>query len=290
MAVATGATCANANDPKGVEDAIRKSGEQLIESFNAAKAEEVAARFLPVGEFIDDQGNVYSGREEITALFASFFERFPGSKLTLNVESIRPIGPNLAIEEGSRTITTKDGEERAVVRYVTVWTNTDGQWSVASVREAADDPPPTPKEQLESLAWMVGEWVNEGSDSIVTINFKWSEDGNYLLGDYDVKIEGRSQRTSTQRIGWDPVEQHIRSWLFDTDGGFTEALWTPTETGWTVLSNAVLPDGQTGSATLDIEPAGENRFVIKATHRIIGGVADEDFEVTVVRKPPAPAK
>lgn len=290
LGTAAAATVARADDPAAAQAAIRKSGEKLIEAFNAGKAEDVAALFLPVGEFIDDDGNIYSGREEISALFAGFFERFPGSKLTLDVESIRVIGTHLAIEEGSRYITTQDGKDRATVRYVTVWMNADGKWSVASVREAADDPPPTPKDQLEPLAWMVGEWINEGSDSVVSITYKWSEDGNYLLGDYDVKIEGRAQRTSTQRIGWDPVEQRIRSWLFDTDGGFAEGLWTQRGAGWVVQSSASLPDGQRGSATLSIEPDGADRFVIKATNRVIGGVVDEDFEVTVVRKPPAPAK
>ena len=31
--------------------------------------------------------------------------------------------------------------------------------------------------------------------------------------------------TVTQRIGWDPVADHIRSWEFDSEGGFGEGKW-----------------------------------------------------------------
>ncbi len=41
---------------------------------------------------------------------------------------------------------------------------------------------------------------------------------------------------SSQRLGWDPVQQKIRSWTFDADGGFSEGYWTPTENGWIVKS------------------------------------------------------
>ena len=37
--------------------------------------------------------------------------------------------------------------------------------------------------------------------------------------------------TVTQRIGWDPAAKQIRSWEFDSEGGFGEGTWGETATG-----------------------------------------------------------
>lgn len=277
-------------EESAAEAAVRKQADALVAAFDKGDAKALAGFFLADGELINEEGFVYRGTDELVALFSDFFGRFPGAKMTANVESIRTVGDKLAIEEGSRSITTKEGESRADLRYATVWVHSSSGWQVASTREVADDAPPTPHSLLESLSWLIGEWVNEGDDATVKISYRWSDDGNYILGDFEVVTDGRGEVQSTQRIGWDPAGQHIRSWLFDTDGGFTEGEWTPTDKGWMIHSAAVLPTGQKGSATVHIIPSDENRFVIKGTDRLIDGVLDEDFEVVVTKRPPAPAK
>src|SRR5205807_5003243 len=85
----------------GVETAkIRASNEQFVAAFNAGKAGDVAAMFLLKGELIDEHGRAYQGQEEIKDLHAKYFEKFPGAKLILIIESIRLVGP-VAIEEGT---------------------------------------------------------------------------------------------------------------------------------------------------------------------------------------------
>ena len=75
---------------------------------------------------------------------------------------------------------------------------------------------------------------------------------------------------STQRIGWDPLAGKVRSWMFDSDGGYADGLWTLVEDAWVIKSSAVMPDGQTGSATVTMLPKGTDRFVMKGTERIVG--------------------
>lgn len=267
------------------EEAIKKQVAAISTAFDKQDAATLADLFLPEGEMISEDGTIYKGRDELTALFKSFFERFPGAKVTLVVESIRAIGPVLAIEEGSRTITTSDGESRADLRYAAVWSKVDGKWKLASTREVTNDSPPTQHAILESLDWMMGEWVNEGDDAAVQITYRWSEDGNYILGDFEVSRQGKKSKSSTQRIGWDPAHQMIRSWWFDADGGFSEGEWVPIPDGWLVKSSAVLPTGETGTATLRIVPSDEDRFTIKGTDRLIGGVLNEDFELVLTKRP-----
>lgn len=268
---------------------IRAADEQLVKAFDAGQADAVAALFLPQGELIDEHGTVYQGQAEIKGLLTKFFERYPGAKLTLEVESIRIVGP-VAIEEGTRHTTTKEGVERAQVRYIAVRTKVGDNWPIVSVRDFSDDSATTPHDRLQPLAWLVGDWVNESTDAAVKISYRWSEDKNFLLGDFHITRAGEPVMKSTQRIAWDPLTGKVRSWMFDSDGGYAEGHWTLVEDAWVIKSSAVMPDGQTGSATVTMTPKDHDRFTMKGTERIVGDERDDDFEVTVVRPAPTPAK
>ena len=93
---------------------------------------------------------------------------------------------------------------------------------------------------------------------------------------------------SHQRIGWDPLEGVIRSWTFDSDGGYSTGEWVPTEAGWVIKSEATMPDGTTGSATVTVTPTDADHFIVRSSDRIIGGVDEPEFELTVARRPPQP--
>ncbi len=269
--------------------AVRKSDEQLVTAFNAGKADAVAGMFLPKGELIDEAGTVYQGTQEITDLLNAFFKQFSGAKLAMKVESVRLVGP-VAIDEGTRTITTKDGKAKSQFRYIAVWAKTEKGWQLASFRDFTDDPPPTPHENLQPLAWLVGEWINEGADGKVTITYRWSDDKNFLLGDFQMKSAAGALRSSVQRIGWDPSVGKIRSWLFDADGGFAEGTWTLVDDGIVIKSSSVNPDGSTASATMNITPKDKDHYSIEGTDRIVGDNLEDDFEITVTRRPPAAKK
>jgi uncharacterized protein (TIGR02246 family) len=265
---------------------VREGCSGLTTAFNAGKVDEVLAIFLPEGELLDEEGTVHRGHAEIKGLLTAFFERFPGAKLSADVESVRMVGP-VAIEDGCRTITTEDGAVTSQFRYIAVWAKSENGWKLASLRDVADDPAPTPHEHLQPLAWLVGEWVNEGADGKVAIDYRWSDDKNFLLGTFEVNPASDASRRSVQRIGWDPAAGRIRSWLFDADGGFSEGLWTVVDDGVVIKSSSVNPDGSTASATLTLVPADTDRFTIAGTDRIVGDNREEDFEINVVRRPPA---
>lgn len=288
--------CAQAQPPAqaSAQDAaetaqIKAHAEALVKAFDAGKVDELVGMFLPKGELIDEEGVVYQGQAEIKNLLTKFFAKFPGAKLTLSIESIRLVGP-VAIEEGTRYTTTKEGQNRAQVRYIAVRTKTASGWQIASLRDFADDPLPTASERLAPLAWLIGDWVNEGTDAVVKISYRWSEDKNFILGDYLITRGGQVAMKSTQRIGWDPLSGKVRSWLFDSDGGFGEGNWTQVENTWVIKSSAVLPDGLTGSATITVTPSDKDHYTLKGTERIVGDARDDDFEFKVARQAPAAAR
>jgi uncharacterized protein (TIGR02246 family) len=282
------ATVATGDDPAVAE--VRASGEAVVKAFNAGRTAELAGKFMPKGDLVDEAGTVTQGTKELNELFTKFFATYPGAKLALDIESVRPVGSNLVIEEGTRFVTAGD-DSRAQLRYTAVRVKAqDGKWLIASIREFNDDPAPTPHEQLQPLAWLVGDWVSEGSDAVVKISYHWSEDTNFILGDFNMTIAGKPAMKSTQRIGWDPQAGKVRSWLFDGDGGFSEGQWTQVEDGWVIKSAATNPDGSTASATITISPADKDHFTMKGTDRIVANARDIDFDLTIARQPPAAGK
>ncbi len=261
----------------------------MPKAFNAGKVDELVAMFAPTGELVDEQGTIHRGQQEIKTLLTEFFKKYPGAKMTQEIESIRFAGP-VAIEEGTRTMTTKDGANAARLRYIMVRSKTNSGWQIDSLRDVADDVEPTPHQRLEPLAWLVGDWVNEGTDATVKISYRWSEDKNYLLADFNVVLPDGEAHKSTQRIGWDPLQRKIHSWLFDSDGGFSQGLWTQVEDGWVIKSSAVNPDGETATATISIETKDKAHYIMRGTDRIVGDDSEPDFEITVTRRPPAAGK
>ena len=83
-------------------------------------------------ELVDDAGNVYRGLEEIGAIFQAFREKFPKAKMELAVDSIRLAGEQLAVEDGTRTVTTD--EAVAVNKYTMIYVKRDGKWLVGAAR------------------------------------------------------------------------------------------------------------------------------------------------------------
>src|SRR5436305_1819777 len=106
----------------------------------------------------------------------------------------------------------------------------------------------------------LGEWINESDDEVVFTTCKWSDDGNYLLRDFDVKIEGSIALRGTQRIAWDPQREQFRMWVFDDGGGFAEGLMARDGDRWVVQGSGVRSDGQSVSFTNAITVLDKDRL------------------------------
>ena len=274
--------------PPELVEAVKKAEIATIEAFNKGDADALAKLFAEKGELVDENGNVFAGREQITGLFKAFFERFPKAELQMEVTGVRTVGDSLAIEEGVRLITVPDSDVAAQVRYAAVRDKVGDSWPIASYSEFADDPQPTPAEMLSAVSFLVGDWIDESPEGKTTINYRWEDEGNFLLGDYTLAVAGMPESRSHQRIGWDPLEGVIRSWTFDSDGGYSTGEWVATEAGWVIKSDATMPDGTTGSATVTVTPTDADHFIVRSSDRIIGGVDEPEFELTVARRPPQP--
>src|SRR5262249_4644705 len=163
----------------------------------------IAALFVPEGQIINKDGDVTEGRDAIERTFADLFTDEPKKRTEVSIESLRFIGPDLAIEEEASKETSGPGVPPEYDRYTAIHVNRDGKWMMALARDE-EGPPPTPHEQLKPLAWLVGDWVDDGGSVVVKSTCRWSDDGNFLLQEFNMQVSGENAMRVSQRIGWDP--------------------------------------------------------------------------------------
>jgi hypothetical protein len=163
----------------------------------------------------------------------------------------------------------------------------DGKWLMAVARDSDTDAP-TNHERLQPLAWLIGEWIDQHEDSDVFTTCRWSEDKNFILQDMEVRVAGKNAMKVTQRIGWDPLSNRIRSWVFDSEGGFAEGAWARSGDAWVIKSTGVTPNGEAASSTNVVMPLGPDSYLWKSGDRVVGDEVTPSIEVQIVRKPPAP--
>ena len=77
----------------------------------------------------------------------------------------------------------------------------------------------------------------------------WTANRAFLIRKFKVEGAADVSRAGTEVIGWDPRARRIRSWAFDTDGGFGENVWVKDGNRWLVRCAGTRPDGSEVSAT-----------------------------------------
>jgi uncharacterized protein (TIGR02246 family) len=271
------------------EEAIRQAAATYVKAYVKGDAKAIAALFTTDAEYVDEQGRVFQGRETIEQALADSFAESPGCNLDVKIESIRFIGPGIAVEDGAATVTPPGGAVPIRSRYTAVHLKTDGKWMMASVRDQAPGGREH-RDQIKALEWLVGDWVDEGPDSVMLFTCRPSENRTYLLREFTVKIAGHDAMNGSQRFGWDPMTNHLRAWTFDSEGGFADGVWHQDGDSWILKFTGVNADGESTSATAIFTPVDAHTMTWQALDVTIGNARIPDTGlVRIVRKPP-PAK
>ena len=277
---------------QGKESDVRAITDLLasfIKAYNEKDAKTLGALFTSDAEIRDEDGDVTQGREAIVAHFAGIFKENGDTSLGVDADSLRFLGTDLAIEEGTASLSTGREMPPRTNRYSVIYARQGGRWLHALIR---DEPPEDdPHERLEELEWMLGEWVNESDDGIVNTSCIWSDDGNFLLREFDVKVEGRIALRGTQRIGWDAQRKQFRMWVFDDRGGFADGLVSRDGDRWIIKASGVRSNGQSVSTTNAFTAVGKDRILWETLERSIGGEAVPGTDrFYLVRPAPPPGR
>jgi uncharacterized protein (TIGR02246 family) len=261
----------------------------FIKAYNDKDAKALGALFTANAEIEDEDGEVTTGRDAIVGRFAGIFKEGGDDTLAVDTDALRFLGTDLAIEEGTASLSAGADTRPRTNRYSVIYARQGGRWLHARIRDEL--PEDDSHERLEELDWLLGEWVNESDDGIVNTSCKWSDDGNFLLRDFDVKVEGRLALSGTQRIGWDAQRNQFRMWVFDDRGGFAEGLLSRDGERWVTKSSGVRSDGRSVSVTTAVTPVGKDRILWETLERTLGGeVVPGTDQFYLVRPAPPPGK
>lgn len=268
--------------------ALKAAGQEFVKAFNQRDADAIAAMWTDDGDYIDETGTRYVGRDAIHDEFQHYFRSSYGRKIKVHPSSIRFLTPEVVLIDGTSEVDPAPEGKPVIGRFSAIRIKQDGKWLLTSVRESAEEVPSN-YEHLKALDWMIGEWVDQDENISIYTSAKWSKNKNFILREFKVNLEGRILLSGTQRVGWDPIRKQIKSWTFDTDGGVAEGYWSQHGNRWVVQKVGVLQDGTRATATntYTLDENDDDSFLWESQNRIVGDVHEPNIEpVTVKRLPP----
>jgi uncharacterized protein (TIGR02246 family) len=287
----TSSRAANAAEPavrSDEEKAIRAEFEAFGQAFQKGDAGAIAALFTEEGEAIGVEGETIQGRKAIQEHYASRFAEGAGDRFTTTIESIRPIAPGIVRVQGRSQITPSGGGPPVHGRFTVIEVKREERWLAASVRELPGSEL-SHYEHLKELEWLVGDWVEESESAVVVSSVGWADNRSFLLRSFEVRVTGKPALTGTQRIGWDPLTKQIKSWVFDSQGGYGDGLWMRSGNQWVIKATGVRADGRTATATQVLTYLNNETLRWKSIDRTLGSEIRGDVdEIIMVRKPPQP--
>lgn len=267
------------------EKAVRASAAEFINAFNTGDAKGLGALWSPNCEYVDENGRMFRGREAVEKEYGAFFKANPGLKIDVAISSIKTIGNQAAIEEGTAIVTNADGATLSRGSYTAIHEKQGDKWLIASVRERAA-PSPAKRPTLEDLDWLVGEWIaSEGSKSL-RLSFKWIAEKKFLELAYSARDKDNVARSGIQIVGRDPLSGDVISWSFDSTGGHGQGHWKLLKKGLIIESRGMMPDGAPTYATEIVSKTGADSFTWKSVNRSVAGHVMPDEDAVVMKRKP----
>ena len=204
------------------DKAIMKLVDSYVTAFNKGDAAAVVEHWSKDGVYVNrTTGDQLVGREAIEASFREMFADGPVGELQVEVESIRIVRPDVALEDGTARFVAPTGPVDTT-SYTAIYVWEDNEWKLDSIRETASPSPPTNYDMLSEWEWMVGYWTDELDEWQVETNCEWSANRNFLTRSFKVVKDDQIQIQGVQVIGYDPVANTFRCWVFHSGGGFGE--------------------------------------------------------------------
>lgn len=270
------------------EQQIQEQAGAFVAAFNKGDAGKVANCWTKEGEYLNEAGQRFLGREAIEEQYKTFFAANPGAKISLAIDSIRLVGDNVAIEDGRATVTTKSGTD-SQSKYMAVHVKEDGQWLMSSVRDSQIQRPST-HPHLADLEFLVGAWEAEHRGVSVQVACQWIANNNFLERTFTVTDNGHPVGSNKELIGWDPQTGAIKSWSFSSDGSTSTGNWTPHEVGWMIETSGVMPSGLPTSAVNVLSYVDEDTLAWKSLRRMHGDQQLPDTNEVLLKRAKASKK
>ena len=253
--------------------AIRTASQAYMAALQAGDVKAVMDAWTPQGTFVDASGQVHLAREMAAREFSAKQAAAEARELQAHETAIRLTTPDVAIEQSA------PGGDAS---FMAIWVKHEGRWRLDYLREIGGASAATAN-PLEDLEWLIGKWQAGGDGPAATLEAKWIDDKRFIVQKFQVQRPDGETFRMEQRIGWDPASEQIRSWLFRSDGGFEEGIWSREGDVWVVKKAGVLPDGQTTSTVNFWTHEPPETCWFKACHSRVGEQKLEDVVMQLKR-------
>jgi uncharacterized protein (TIGR02246 family) len=269
-------------EPATGDDAIRKSCQAFAAAFNKGDAKAVASLWTEDGDYIDESGREFKGREAIEREYASFFAANPGVQIKIVVDSVKLLGDSAAIEDGRAYLEPAPGAP-AISKYTAAHVKVGSQWLMATVRDRRIELPSTYK-NVADLEWLIGTWTAEEHGGKTVSTCRWVANKSFVERSYSTTHADGTSSSGLQVIGWNPQGGHVQSWNFSADGGHAIGVWTPREDGWEAVMRGVTGDGTGTTATNHLRRLDDDAYAWQSVNRTAGGRPLPDTDEVVVKR------
>ena len=252
------------------EKAIRATADEFVKAFNAGDAKTIAGEWATDAEYTDESGQEFHGRAAIEKEYAGLFKEHPGATISLTIDSIRFLGPDIAVEKGVAKVKMPKAATTGA-RYNVVHARRDGKWIMVVGR---DSPyvATSNEDLLKDLEWMIGEWKVEGKEHGLQIKSEWLAQKNFIKNTYTIMTDGKPTLSGVHVIGWNPRRGKIVAWHFDANGGFGNDVWTKDGAKWVIEATGMSREGSESAAVNIITPVDANAFTWQSVKRTLDGV------------------
>lgn len=279
----TGCNQKQQNEPAD-EKAIRNAVQAYQEAYNQQDATKLAALWASDAHYFNPlTGESAEGREALEKLFKERFAQGEKKHLDIVIKNIEFPSDDEAIENGVMKVTLPDQPAQQMA-YEVGFIKENGKWLVNSINEIELQEASSNFEQLKDLAWLVGKWADTDDNVEILFDNQWDKYKNFITQHFQLKIYGQDDIEGKQIIAWDPVNNVIRSWVFDSDGGFGEGTWEKLDKSWYATMRYTLSDGRDGSSKNIYTPVDDHSYTFASVEREVDGEILPDMNPVTVEK------
>ncbi len=266
------AASGGADSRSSAEGEIRAQALAYEKAFEEKDLDKIIAMWLPEGSYTGPYGKSAEGVAAIKEVYKNFFDTAGDAKLAMkiDIESIRLIGDDTAIERGTITNTSNSGK---ATRYTVIHVKRDGTWKIANAVEHIVH---QPRQTVDDLGWLLGKWKAAGKEGSVEIEADMAANKKFIVLKFMAKTSDDIQHRDIQIVGTDPATGSVASWMFDSDGGVGKGYWFHDGKSWIVETVRNDGDGSRIVYTQVITPNGPDAYLWKAVDQAVDGIAIPD--------------
>lgn len=266
------------------EKAIRNVAQIYQEAYNQQDAAKMTAEWAGDATYSNPvTGESAQGKEAIERLFKEKFSKGQKRSLLIMSKSIEFPHADEAIEVGVMKVSIDDQPAQQLA-YQTEYVKKDGKWQVKKFGEIQLQEPSSNFEKLKDLSWLVGKWKDSDDNVDIFFDNSWDKHKNFITQHFKMQIYGQDDIEGKQIIAWDPLQNTIRSWIFDSDGGFGEGIWEKADNSWYVPMRFTLGDGRVASSKNIYTPINDHSYSFASVEREVDGAILPDMNPVTVEK------